>query len=133
MHAIIRVLFQCEHCGACCKISRAYSQTDVDRIEAYTGEPRELIEQKLESFKCGYLVDNLCSIHFAKPSVCKWWPGPGTESCPAYAKAWDKYCKPGSMSKICNTPELSELYIKCVLHNDVEAAKAILRKLDIEE
>jgi len=132
MHAIIRLLFKCEHCGACCNISRSYTQADIDRIEVYTGETRQLIEEKLDSIKCGYLVDNLCSIHFVKPSVCAWWPGPGANGCPAYQKGVDKYCKPGMMSKICHDQELTELYSKCIIHNDIEAAKTILRKLDIE-
>ena len=133
MHAVIRVLFKCEHCGACCRISRQINEADVDKIEVYTGETRELIRAKLDSNTCGYLVDNLCSIHFAKPGVCRWWPGPGTESCPAYKEAWNKYCKPGTLSKICNDPELSTLYAECILHNDVEAAKTILRKLGLEK
>lgn len=132
MHAVIRVLFKCEHCGACCRLSRSINESDIDRIQAYTKEPRDEIRSKLDQNLCGYSVDNLCSIHLVKPTVCSWWPGPGAKNCPAYAKLVDKYCKPGTMSKICNDPHLTELYTQCILRNDVEAAKTILRELDIE-
>jgi hypothetical protein len=131
MHAIIRLLFHCKCCGKCCKIPRAYSQSDVDRIEAYTHEPREHIESKLEEGTCGYLKNDICTVHFAKPSVCVWWPGPGAE-CPGYQELVEKYAQPGAMSAICNRPDLQELYIKVVTKNDIEAAKEILRRLNIE-
>jgi len=134
MYAAIRLLFKCEHCGRCCKeFTREHNAADVVKIQEYTKETREEIEAKLNKQQCGYLVDNLCSIHFAKPGVCKWWPGPIDQKCPAYKKLLDKYCQEGSIAKICNSPELSELYIKCILHSDVEAAKAVLRGLGIEE
>ena len=132
MHAVIRVLFKCEHCGACCNLSRETTEADIDLIQEHTHEPRDLIQAKLEQRTCGYSINNLCSIHLFKPSVCRWWPGPGAKSCPAYTALVNKYCKQGAMSKICNDPELTKLYTDCVLHNDIEAAKTILRKLDIE-
>ena len=133
MHAVIRLLFKCEHCGKCCNISRDISQSDLDTVCAYTHESRQEVEAKLEQQRCGYLVDNLCSIHFAKPSVCKWWPGPGANDCPGYKKLMDKYCSEGAMSKVCHDKELGDLYVKAMLYNDIEAAKTLLRKLNIEE
>ena len=132
MHAVIKVLFKCEHCGACCRITRAYTASDVEGIQAYTHESTEEITEKLERQTCGYLVDNLCSVHFAKPRVCSWWPGPGTESCPGYKKLMDAFWKPGTMHRICNEPELGELYTKCLLQNDILAARDLLKRLDIE-
>ena len=132
MHAVIRVLFKCEHCGACCNLSREITEADIDIIQEHTREPRDLIQAKLEQRSCGYQINNLCSIHLFKPSVCRWWPGPGTMNCPGYKKLVDKYCKPGTMNKICTDPELADLYTKCVLNNDGVAAHELLRRLDIE-
>lgn len=131
MHAVIRVLFKCEHCGSCCRLSKAITGIDIDRVMKYTHEDEATVRQKLEEIPCGYQVDNLCTIHFAKPGVCKWWPGPGAK-CPAYQKLVTKYCKPGSLSRICREPEFAALYTRCILNNDVEAATELLQRLEIE-
>ena len=132
MHAVIKVLFKCEHCGACCRMTRAINEVDIERVLAYTHEDEPTVRQKLDQVPCGYQVDNLCSIHLVKPDVCRWWPGPGVMSCPGYKKLVDKYCKPGTMSRICNEPELAELYTKCILSNSRDAALELLKRLDIE-
>ena len=133
MYAVVRVLFKCEHCGACCRcLTRSINDADIEKVMAYTHEDEATVRQKLDELPCGYQVDNLCSIHFAKPGVCRWWPGPDA-FCPAYKKLLAKYCKPGAMSQICREPELTELYTKCILKNDVEAAKEIVKRLEIEE
>ena len=129
MHALIKVLFECEHCGKCCSLDRCISQADIDKVEKNTGEPRRVIEEKLEIRPCGYLVNNICSIHFFKPEVCRWWPGPGA-NCPAYKKLVDKYCSEGMMHRICSEPELTELYTNCLLNNDLQAAQELLRRLN---
>ncbi len=130
MHALIKVLFECQHCGKCCKITRAYSLADVDRIEEHTGEDRETIKSKLEEQTCGYLVNNICSIHLFKPTVCRWWPGPGVNGCPGYEHAMASFNMDGYMHRICSEPQLAELYTKCILNNDLLAAQELLKRLN---
>ena len=132
MHPIIRTLFECEQCGACCKITRSYSDSDIEVIKKHTGEPDEAIRSKLDSQICGYLENDVCTIHLVKPDVCRWWPGPGARDCPGYKKLAIKYDVPGAMSKFCNIPELGALYIKCMMKNDREAALELLRRLEID-
>jgi Fe-S-cluster containining protein len=112
-------------------MTRAYSETDVALIHKHTGETEDEIEAKLGQLHCGYLRNNTCSIHLFKPDVCRWWPGPGA-NCPGYQKLVEKYWSKEAMHRICNTPELTLLFIKCLMHNDREAALEILKRLEIE-
>lgn len=86
-------LFECMRCGNCCKSHSMIPMTidDIYRIADFLGmHPDDFFASHCEEICCGnspipmaylkredgcpFLSDNLCSIHFVKPLLCKYMP-----------------------------------------------------------
>ena len=130
MHSIIRALVQCNKCGWCCTIPRHVEDTEILAISALTNEKFEDAQEKLHAYPCGYLQNNQCTINEIKPIVCRWYPGPDAQ-CQAYQDLAEKIYQPGAMHRVCNEPELKELYTQLVITGKKEHALKLLEKLNI--
>ena len=131
MHTIIRLLVNCERCGWCCTIPRTVPDTEVASIAVLCRESFDSARKKLNDYPCGYLYNHECTINDIKPSVCRWYPGPDAK-CKAYQELAEKIYIPGAMHRVCNEPELKDLYVKVVLTGSKEAAYKILDILGIK-
>lgn len=133
MFPVIKLFFECQHCGNCCAITRTVHSEEVERISKAIGESFNEVEHKLNSYPCGYLENNLCLVHYIKPYCCKHYPSINAyDTCPAYRELADKIYVDGAMHKVCNDHELAELYKRVLLNNDYEAAYELLDRLNIK-
>lgn len=133
MYAVIKLLFRCQHCGACCNISRSILSEEVERIAKSTERTFCEVDTKLNSYPCGFYENGLCSIHYIKPECCRQYPNQmAYDVCPAYKELCDKIYVPGAMHQVCNSEKLAELYKRVLLNDDYEAAYQLLDKLNIK-
>jgi Fe-S-cluster containining protein len=82
------MVFNCRKCGKCCSsILRTVYELEYMTISSMTGDSFETVVEKLNSYPCGYLTSEGCSIHAFNPQVCYQYPTKYAEVCEAFKEA----------------------------------------------